>query len=231
MRFKFAASVMGLGLIMSASTFAAVTITAPEEIVVLAVNDQEVNTGIFRTKKNEYKVDAGQTAISVRYQQYFEHLNSEHDILKSGVVTITAPNLQDGQTYKLNLVDAPKDFDAAKKYAEQPTIALYDQNNQMIVQQTGANNEAKPWLSGGVFGRVFDLTTSKKSENQPAPVYANTQQPVATANTAVTTTTSAPSTTPLNVNTANGADQQMIQIWQKASKAERQRFMSWLAEQ
>lgn len=225
MRFKLAASVMGLGLIMNASAFAAVTITAPEEIVVLAVNDQEVNTGIFRTKKNEYKVNAGQTAISVRYQQYFEHLNNEHDILKSGVVTITAPNLQEGQSYKLNLVNAPKDFDAAKKYAEQPTIALYDQNNQMIVQQTGANNEAKPWLSGGVFGRVVDLTTSKKSENQPAPVYANTQQSAAGVNTTATPNTS------VDLNTANGADQQMIQIWQRASKAERQRFMSWVAEQ
>ncbi|WP_173910658.1 DUF2057 family protein [Acinetobacter sp. Marseille-Q1618] len=227
MRFKFAASVIGLGLVMSGSTFAAVTITAPEEIVVLAVNDQEVNTGIFRTKKNEYKVDAGQVAVSVRYQQYFEHLNNEHDILKSGVVTITAPNLQDGKTYKLNLVNAPQDFDAAKKYAEQPTIALYDQNNQMIVQQTGANNEAKPWLSGGIFGRVFDLTTSKKAENQPAPVYANAPQAVATTNTNVTTATNLSST---NTN-LNSADQQMIQIWQKASKAERQRFMSWLAEQ
>ncbi|NNP72546.1 hypothetical protein A7P53_08200 [Acinetobacter defluvii] len=218
MRFKFAASVIGLGLVMSGSTFAAVTITAPEEIVVLAVNEQEVNTGIFRTKKNEYKVDAGHVALSVRYQQYFEHLNNEHDILKSGVVTITAPDLQDGKTYKLNLVNAPKDFDAAKKYAEQPTIALYDQNNQMIVQQTGANNEAKPWLSGGVFGRVFDLTTSKKSENQPAPVYA-APQAVATTNVNLATTN------------GNSADQQMIQIWQKASKAERQSFMSWLAEQ
>lgn len=224
MRLKFAASMMGLGLVMSSSAFAAVTITAPEEIVVLAVNDQEVNTGIFRTKKNEYKVDAGSAAISVRYQQYFEHLNSEHDILKSGVVTIKAPNLQDGQSYKLSLVDAPQSFEAAKKYAEQPTVALYDVNNQLIVQQTGANNEAKPWLSGGLFGRVFDLTTAKKQEShQPAPVYQATAPAAQNVNTVAVASHM--------INSSATADQELIQIWQKASKAERQRFMSWLAEQ
>ncbi|MEG0651724.1 MAG: DUF2057 family protein, partial [Acinetobacter sp.] len=29
----------------------------------------------------------------------------------------------------------------------------------------------------------------------------------------------------------NSADQQLIQMWQKASKTERQKFMTWLAEQ
>jgi hypothetical protein len=33
------------------------------------------------------------------------------------------------------------------------------------------------------------------------------------------------------VSDANSADRQLIQIWQNASKAERQKFMTWLAEQ
>ena len=32
-------------------------------------------------------------------------------------------------------------------------------------------------------------------------------------------------------NATNTADQQLIQLWQKSSKAERQKFMGWLAEQ
>lgn len=220
MAFKY--GIAALSLMLSGSVFAAVTLSAPEEIVVLAVNDQEVNSGLIR-KKNEYQVDAGQVAISVRYQQYFEHLNGEHDILKSGVVTVTAPDLKDGKNYKLALVDAPKNFDDAKKYAEQPTIAIFDQNNRLVVQQTGANTEAKPWLGSGVFGRVIDLTTSKKAPvNQPAPVYATTSQAVV-SNTA-------PKSAPAVIN-SNGADQQLIQIWQKATKAERQKFMTWLADQ
>lgn len=218
--------IAALGLMLSGSVFAAATISAPEEIVVLAVNDQEVNSGLLR-KKNEYKVDAGQVAVSVRYQQYFEHLSGEHDIIKSGVVTITAPDLKDGQAYKLALVNVPKRFEDAKKYAEQPTIAIYDNNNRLVVQQTGVNTEAKPWLGSGVFGKVIDLTSSKKAPtNQPAAVYA-TPSAVAVSAPVV----SSVAKTNNVVTSSNSADQQLIQIWQKASKAERQKFMSWLAEQ
>ncbi|TCM64480.1 hypothetical protein EC844_11739 [Acinetobacter calcoaceticus] len=225
-------SVFAIGLMASNAVLAAVTVTTPEEIVLLAVNDQEVNAGIFRTAKNEYKVDPGQVSFSVRYQQYFKHADGEHDILKSGVVTISAPNLIDGQKYSLIPVNVPRDFDDAKKYAEQPTVAIYDQNKKLVVQQTGANNESKSWLTGGVFGRAFDLTSSKKpAGNQPAAVYgAGTTVPV--QNVAVTPTVVAPvNNSNSTVNRAQGADQQLIQIWQGASKAERQRFMSWLAEQ
>lgn len=222
MTFKY--GLITLSLMMNSSVFSAVTISTPEEIVILAVNDQEVNAGLLRTKKNDFKIDAGNTSISMRYQQYFEHLSGEHDILKSGVVTIQAPNLQDGQSYKLALVNAPTNFDDAKKYAEQPTIALYDKNNQLVVQQTGANNEAKPWLTGGLFGRTFDLT-QKKNTNQPAPVYASSTT-VAQSSNVVSTVAVAPVS-----NSVNSADQQLIQLWQKASKAERQKFMSWVATQ
>lgn len=222
MTFKY--GLITLSLMMNSSVFSAVTISTPEEIVILAVNDQEVNAGLLRTKKNDFKIDAGNTSISMRYQQYFEHLSGEHDILKSGVVTIQTPNLQDGQSYKLALVNAPTNFDDAKKYAEQPTIALYDKNNQLVVQQTGANNEAKPWLTGGLFGRTFDLT-QKKNTNQPAPVYASSTT-VAQSSNVVSTVAVAPVS-----NSVNSADQQLIQLWQKASKAERQKFMSWVATQ
>ncbi len=103
-------SVAAIGLLLSGSVFSAVTITAPEEIVILAVNGQEVNSGLFRSSKNNYKVDAGETNLSVRYQEYFEHLNGEHDIVKSGVVTIQTPTLKDGQTYKLAMVGVPKNM-------------------------------------------------------------------------------------------------------------------------
>ncbi len=216
--------IAAISLLLSGSVFAAATLTTPEEIVVLAVNDQEVNSGLLR-KKNEYKVDAGKVAVSVRYQQYFEHMSGEHDIVKSGVVTVTAPELRDGQTYKILAVNAPKSFDDAKKYAEQPTIAIYDNNNRLLVQQTGANTEAKPWLSSGIFGKAIDLTSSKKApENQPAAVYATT------STAPVSSVTQIVSSTNTNTNT-NSADQQLIQMWKNASKAERQKFMTWLAEQ
>ena len=205
-------------LMVSGSVFSAVTVTAPEEIKILAVNDQEVNTGLFRSENNAYKLDAGSSSISLRYIQYFEHMSGEHDIVKSGVVTLKTPNLQDNKTYQLALVNAPKTFEDAKKYAEQPTVALYDQKQQVLVQQTGANTEQKPWLSRSMFGGAVDLTQKnvKAPVNQPPAVYA---APQVTAQTAQLSTQ------------ASAVDKQLIELWKKADKTERQKFMSWLAEQ
>lgn len=220
--------VAAFGLLLSSSVFSAVTITAPEEIVILAVNGQEVNNGLIPSKKNTYQVDPGNLTVNVRYREYFEHLNGEHDIVKSGVVTIQAPNLQDNQSYSLGLINAPKDFDAAKKYADQPTVALYDQNKKLVVQQTGANNEAQPWFSGNNFlSRTLDLTQKNKNNaaHQPAPVYAGTAAQAAVATAPVAVTASAP------VGAVKTTDQQLAELWQKASKVERQKFMAWLAGQ
>ena len=217
--------VAAFGLLLSSSVFSAVTITAPEEIVILAVNGQEVNNGLIPSKKNNYQVDPGNLTVNVRYREYFEHLNGEHDIVKSGVVTIQTTDLKDNQTYNLGLVNAPKDFSQAKKFAEQPTVALYDQSKKLVVQQTGANNEAQPWFSGNsLLARTLDLTQKNKNNvvNQPAPVYAASTKNVAPV--AVTATTAVSG----NIKTT---DQQLVDLWQKASKAERQKFMAWLAGQ
>jgi uncharacterized protein YccT (UPF0319 family) len=208
-------------LLMSGSVFSAVTVTAPEEIKILAVNDQEVNTGLFRSENNVYKLDAGSSSISLRYIQYFEHMSGEHDIVKSGVVTLKTPNLQDNETYQLALINAPKTFEQAKKYAEQPTVALYDKKQQVLVQQTGANTEQKPWLSRSMFGGAMDLTQKKTAPvNQPPAVYAQSTSTTPTVPVQVVSTTK-----------SNAVDQQLIELWKKADKAEKQKFMSWLAEQ
>ncbi|NNH27381.1 DUF2057 domain-containing protein [Acinetobacter terrestris] len=221
LRLTFAAA----ALMMSGAAFSAVTITAPEEIKILAVNDQEVNTGLFRSANNQYKVDAGESLISVRYTEYFEHLNGEHDIVKSGVVTLKIPLLKEGENYRLDLVNAPASFEAAKKYAEQPVIALMDNNKQILVQQSGANTEQKPWLGQGIFAKATDLTQKKSTPvNQPAPVY--TQAAVISGAALPASLNSSVST-----HSANTADQQLIQLWKNSNKAERQKFMAWLAEQ
>ena len=221
LRLTFAAA----ALMVSGTACSAVTITAPEEIKIVAVNDQEVNTGLFRSANNQYKVDAGESLISVRYTEYFEHLNGEHDIVKSGVVTLKTPLLKEGENYRLDLVNAPASFEAAKKYAEQPIIALVDNNKQLLVQQTGANTEQKPWLGQGIFAKATDLTQKKSTPvNQPAPVY--TQAAVISGAALPASLNSSVST-----HSANTADQQLIQLWKNSNKAERQKFMAWLAEQ
>jgi len=190
--------------LFSTSVFSAVTVTVPEEIKIVAVNDQEVNSGLLRSNQT-YSLDGGINAISVRYNEFFQHSDNSHDILKSGVVTVKTPSLKDGETYRLALIQAPKDFDAAQKYKNQPIIGLYDAKNQLLVQQTGAKDAAKPWFGNRVLTKKLDMTTQVATPvHQPAAVYTQS---------------------------ADQNDQQLIQLWQKASKAERQKFMTWLAEQ
>ncbi|ENX13617.1 hypothetical protein F894_01831 [Acinetobacter sp. CIP 51.11] len=190
--------------LFSTPVFSAVTVTVPEEIKIVAVNDQEVSSGLLRSNQT-YSLDAGVNAISVRYNEFFQHSDNSHDILKSGVVTVKTPSLKDGETYRLALIQAPKDFDAAQKYKDQPIIGLYDAKNQLLVQQTGAKDAAKPWFGNRVLTKKVDMTTQAATPvNQPAAVY---------------------------IQSADQNDQQLIQLWQKASKAERQKFMTWLAEQ
>lgn len=190
--------------LFSTSVFSAVTVTVPEEIKIVAVNDQEVNSGLLRSNQT-YSLDAGVNAISVRYNEFFQHSDNSHDILKSGVVTVKTPSLKDGETYRLALIQAPKDFDAAQKYKDQPIIGLYDAKNQLLVQQAGTKDAAKPWFGNRVLTKKVDMTTQAATAvNQPAAIYTQS---------------------------AEQNDQQLIQLWQKASKAERQKFMTWLAEQ
>lgn len=210
-----------VALLGSTSAFSAVTLTVPEEIKMIAVNDQEVRSGLLRSDQT-YKLDAGTNAISVRYNEFFQHNDNSHDILKSGVVTVKTPELKDGETYKLGLINAPKNFDEAKKYKDQPIIGLYDAKNQLLVQQAGAKDAAKPLLGQSILGKSVDLTTNKvvTPTNQPAAVYTQTASTpnVATAN--------------VRENASVGQlDQQLIQLWKQASKAERQKFMNWLGEQ
>ena len=190
--------------LFSTPVFSAVTVTVPEEIKIVAVNDQEVNSGLLRSNQT-YSLDAGVNAISVRYNEFFQHSDNSHDILKSGVVTVKTPSLKDGETYRLALIQAPKDFDAAQKYKDQPIIGLYDAKNQLLVQQAGTKDAAKPWFGNRVLTKKLDMTTQVATPvHQPAAVYTQS---------------------------ADHNDQQLIQLWQKASKAERQKFMTWLAEQ
>ena len=218
-------TVAAAALMLSSAGFAAVTLTVPEEIKIVAVNDQEVTGGLFRSTE-KYKLNAGENLLTVRYSEFFQHADNSHDILKSGVAAIRTPALIDGQEYRLGLVNAPKDFDAAQKYKDQPIFGLYDRSNQLLVQQAGAKKEQKSIFSNGFLGNAVDFAKKEAvPENQPSPVYAQSV-------TVKSTNVASHITTPKNVTiNENGADQQLIQLWQKASKAERQKFMSWLAEQ
>ena len=228
---KSLVKVSGLALVASLSQnlYAASTITAPDEIVIVGINDQAIKSSLLK-KSKEYKVNPGALSLSVRYQAYFEDNLNRHDIVKSDVLRLDVPQIQDNQRYVLKLINAPKDHDDAKKYAEQPMIALFDQNNQQVVQELKMSNQPRNSILGGLFSDSVDLTQAAPTNNSS----------VVTRQTAKTqsSTGAQPVNTQIAVKQAStqlanvkSVDQHMIQLWQNASKAERQKFMTWLAEQ
>lgn len=208
---------LGLAILLatSAAAHASVTLVTPEEIPVLALDDQEVSYNLLRGAFTQYKLDAGQHNISVRYEQLFEHRNGEHDIVKSGVVTIPV-TLQDNQTYKLKLVPAPQDYYAGKDFADKPTIAIVDNAGHVVAQQTGVNNKPKSWLGGGIFGKTFDYTSDRQQAVQQNIAAKKAQDAAAL---------------PVVAGASTATLDQLKQLWQQATPAERQQFAGWMVGQ
>lgn len=202
--------------ILSSLVSAAVTIVVPEEIALLEINNQPINSGFLRNKKN-YQVDAGDVNLNVRYQQYFDHGNNQHDILKSGILSLATKDLQDQQTYSLKLINPPQDFEQAKKYVDHPIVALLDQNKNIVAQQDVLSVASKSGLS-----QIFNLNNDRNNTEKKLSVQK--------ANSNVSTIEDRS-----NIKTDDkvdpksvASDKQLIEIWKKASKQERQKFMNWL---
>ena len=191
---------------------AAVTLLTPEEIPVLALDQQEVASRLFWASKTTYKLDPGSHEIAVRYEQLFDQNNGDHDVLKSSIVSLKA-ELQDNKTYRLTLVNPPKDYDAAKQYVKQPIIAIVDEQGNTVAQQQALDNAPKPLLGSSLFKRVLDF---RSNDGQKDLTRTGIDAATATASTASTTT----------VNAVKGSTvEQLKQLWQSATEQERQQFM------
>ena len=228
---KSLVKVSGLALValLSQNLYAASTITAPDDIVIVGINDQAIKSSLLK-KSKEYKVNPGALSLSVRYQAYFEDNLNRHDIVKSDVLRLDVPQIQDNQRYVLKLINAPKDHDDAKKYAEQPMIALFDQNNQQVVQELKMSNQPRNSILGGLFSDSVDLTQAAPTNNSSVAIRQTAKTQSSTGAQPVNTQIAVKQASTQLAN-VKSVDQHMIQLWQNASKAERQKFMTWLAEQ
>ena len=222
-------SALALVASLSQNLYAASTITAPDEIVIVGINDQAIKSSLLK-KSKEYKVNPGTLSLSVRYQAYFEDNLNRHDIVKSDVLRLDVPQIQDNQRYVLKLINAPKDHDDAKKYAEQPMIALFDQNNQQVVQELKMSNQPRNSILGGLFSDSVDLTQAAPTNNSSVAIRQTAKTQSSTGAQPVNTQIAVKQASTQLAN-VKSVDQHMIQLWQNASKAERQKFMTWLAEQ
>lgn len=237
---KIAFSVVVLALATSGQ--AAVTLITPEEIPVLALDQQEVTGNFFRSSKTTYKLDPGSHDIAVRYEQLFNQTNGEHDILKSAVITVRA-NLEDNKTYRLSLVNPPKNYEVAQEYVKQPIIAVMDEQGQVIAQQQALNNAPKPMLGSSFFNRVMDFRTqlgNQKDYTAPATTNnsvsnsgnnsGNNSAMASTSGSSASGTSMPASSMPASSMPVTGSNtlEQLKQLWQQSTKPEREQFMQFI---
>ena len=111
-------------------------------------------------------------------------------------------------------------------------IALFDQNNQQVVQELKMSNQPRNSILGGLFSDSVDLTQAQATPTNDSSVV--TRQTVKTQSSTVAQPVNAQTAVKqasTQISNVQSVDQHMIQLWQNASKAERQKFMTWLAEQ
>ncbi|WP_198334002.1 DUF2057 family protein [Psychrobacter namhaensis] len=204
---------------------AAVTLLVDDHIKVTAINGQEVQQSAFQPLMKEFTLQPGQHAITAKYDRLYNLRRDEHDYLRSGNVSVTA-DLADNQTYRLTLLNQPEKYEAAKEYAERPTLAV-QQGNTVIASQQGMIGNQGGLLSGlgKALGGVFGGAGDAELQNQRA--IAALGQPAGTSQSKVNTSTSVSQQTTTAASSTSTLDQ-FMQIWLQATPAEREKMRQWI---
>lgn len=235
---KFAISINKLlvtGALLSASVLplyaqAAVTLNVEDHIKVTAINGQEIKQSAFKPLTKQFTLQPGKHVITAKYDRLYDLRRDEHDYLRSGNVSVAA-ELQDNQTYTLVMPGQPEDYRAAKKYAEQPTLAVQQGTQLVASQQSIANNEDGIFSGltkaiGGVFG-----SNDAQMANQRAIASLEQTGSVDTAAQGSGIAAVQPSAAQASstADTASTLDQ-FMQLWLKASPEERVKIRQWVQE-
>ena len=209
---------------------AAVTLLVDDHIKVTAINGQEIQQSAFQPLTKSFTLQPGQHAITAKYDRLYNLPRDEHDYLRSGNVSVTA-ELADNQTYRLAMPNQPEDYEAAREYAKQPTLAVQQNNTVIASQQSMADNQGGLFSGlGKAIGGVFGGAGDAELQNQRA--IAALDQPVASSKN--TTNTNATNTTvampkPATTTTAPASTlDTFMQVWLQATPAEREKMRQWI---
>ncbi|MEN6669097.1 DUF2057 family protein [Psychrobacter sp. B38] len=200
-----------------------VTLLVDDHIKVTAINGQELEQSIFQPLSKEFTLQPGRHAITAKYDRLYDLSHDEHDYLRSGNVSVIA-EMADNQTYRLTMPNQPEDYQAAREYAKQPTLAV-QQGNTVVASQQGMGGNQGGLLSGlgKALGGVFGGTDDAGQQNQR--VIASLDRPMATPQNTTTPVAAVRQTTSMDTST-NTLDQ-FMQLWLQATPAEREKMRQW----
>ena len=97
-------------------------------VQILYIDDEEVKAG-FIGQTPKYRVEAGERVVMVEYADLFNIDNDEHEKVVSRPAKVTF-TVEGGSLYEIQSL-APTELEAAKAFAEQPTV-------QVVNVKTGA---------------------------------------------------------------------------------------------
>lgn len=208
---------------------AAVTLLVDDHIKVTAINGQEIQQSAFQPLTKTFTLQPGQHAITAKYERLYDLRRDEHDYLRSGNVSVVA-ELADNQTYRLTMPNQPEKYEAAKDYAERPTLAI-QQNNTVIASQQSVGNNQGGLFSGlsQALGGVF--TGSDDAKTQNARAIAALNQPSRSApikkGYADNSTTARGQQAATQTSSASTLDS-FMQLWLQATPDEREKIRQWI---
>lgn len=139
---------LSLGIFAFTSSAQANTvISAPENVIILAINGKATgSTGLFSKKKTNYTLPAGEHTFTARYDRLFKSETSDdYDIVRSSGVTIKA-TLLDQKSYTLGWQPEPKTRTEALTFAKQPTLTITESDGTLIATQQGAVQTSRSFI-------------------------------------------------------------------------------------
>ena len=193
----------------SVSAMAQVTLNVGANTIVTAINGQEVKNGLFTEPKRQFILEAGKHVITAKYNRLYELHGDNHDVLRSSNISLPV-ELADNQSYE--------NYQQAKEYAKQPTLAITQSGKTLASQQATASDGSSIFSGlGNALSGVFGGGNKAVQANQQAISALDGKSPNVVP--ALATAPTAQSTDTLD---------QFMQLWLKASPEEREKIRQWV---
>ncbi len=216
---------------VSMLSHAAVTLLVDDNIKVTAINGQELNQSAFQAPTKEFTLQSGQHVITAKYDRLYNLSRDEHDYLRSSNISVAA-NLADNQTYRLTMPNQPEDYATAKEYAQQPTLAV-QQNNTIIASQQGAAGNGSGIFSGlsRAIGGVFGGGDAQLQNQQAiAALGQSTLNNQVNTSSAVVTSNTYSAMPVTHAKSPTATLDQFMQLWLSATPDEREKIRQWVQQ-
>lgn len=149
-------------LYATAVVAATVDLAVPANIHVLSIDGQEQASSFFGTRDHVKQLTVGEHVLSVRYTQLFDISAEDHDIVKSHPMAIRFV-AQEGQRYQL-VVNPPKRYEAALKFAKNPDIQLLNQTTGQSQSAVSIKSYAEASLVDTI-SKAFNNSEASTNDN------------------------------------------------------------------